>query len=250
VGDGEETAVSVDQERFQAACQVAAAAGTSIGTYAEKSVHAVMKRYYEPDGSRSEARVGRYIADIVGEDGVIEIQTGTFHRLPEKLGALLSAARVTLVYPFAMERRFLRVNSQTGEVLSRRKAPRPHLLDACRELSAIRAQLAHPRMRLLLALLSIEEIRYIDPSRKYHRRRRGDNHPVAFLDELTFESPRDYLGLLPGSLPERFTSAALHKASGCSLDSARAALTLLHGLGAVERAGKNGNAYVYQRGCL
>jgi len=246
-----ESAVSADQDRFRAALEPDGAAGESIGTYSEKSVHAVMKRYYEADGSRSEIRVGRYIADIVGEDGIIEIQTGTFHKLPDKLDAFLSAARVTLVYPFAMERRFLRVDIRTGEVLGRRKAPRPHLLDACRELSAVRVQLMHPNMRLILALLSVEEVRYIDPSRSRFKRLRGDNNPAAFLDEQVFESPQDYLRLLPEVLPERFTSSDLRHAAVCRPDSARAALTLLHGLGTVTRVGKNGNAYVYQRGtCL
>jgi hypothetical protein len=247
----EETQVSVDLARFHAACQAGGAMGTpcGIGTYAEKSVHAVLKRYYEPDGSRSEVRIGRYIADIVGEDGIIEIQTRNFRSLPEKLDAFLSAARVTLVYPFAMERRLLRVDGKTGEILSRRKAPRPHILDACWELASIRAQLAHPNIRLVLALLSVEEIRYAHPVRR--KNRRGDNIPAAFLEELVFDAPRDYIRLLPEGLPVRFTSSGLSKAASCRIESARAALTLFHGLGVVARTGKDGNAFVYERGpCL
>ena len=62
------------------------AAGTGprggIGTLGEKSLHAALKLYYEPDSSRHEIPVGQYVADIVNEEGIIEIQTKHLSSMP------------------------------------------------------------------------------------------------------------------------------------------------------------------------
>lgn len=46
-----------------------------------KTLHAALKAYYEPDAESHEIKIGRYIADIVGENGIIEIQTQSFDKL-------------------------------------------------------------------------------------------------------------------------------------------------------------------------
>lgn len=77
---------------------------SGIGTLAEKSVHAVLKAYYEPYEDSCEIRIGSYVADIVGEDGIIEIQTRQFSRLTEKLKEYLPLCHVTIVYPILSEK--------------------------------------------------------------------------------------------------------------------------------------------------
>ena len=62
-------------------------------------MHAALKSYYEPDFESREVKVGGFVADIVGENGIIEIQTRGFDRLGRKLDAFLEAVRVTVVYP-------------------------------------------------------------------------------------------------------------------------------------------------------
>lgn len=44
--------------------------------------------------------MGGYVADIVGENGVIEIQTRQFNKLLKKLEAFLDYCDVTVVYPY------------------------------------------------------------------------------------------------------------------------------------------------------
>ena len=53
------------------------------------TLHAVLKNYYEPFEQNHEIKVGRFVADIVGEQGVIEIQTRNFGNLLEKLDNFL-----------------------------------------------------------------------------------------------------------------------------------------------------------------
>ena len=58
-----------------------------------------MKNYFEPYDENQEIRIGGYVADIVGENGVIEIQTRQFNKLLKKLEAFLDYCDVTVVYP-------------------------------------------------------------------------------------------------------------------------------------------------------
>ena len=72
-----------------------------IGTLGEKTLHAVLKYYFEPYEDNQEIKLGKYIADIVGENGVIEIQTQNFNALRKKLENFLEFCDVTVVYPIA-----------------------------------------------------------------------------------------------------------------------------------------------------
>ena len=74
-----------------------------IGTFSEKSLHAVIKNYYEPDINKQEIPVEKYIADIFNGQEIIEIQTGQFHRMKEKLECFLLQYPVIIVYPIAAE---------------------------------------------------------------------------------------------------------------------------------------------------
>ena len=74
----------MDCNRFQQACRQARESlrgQNGIGTLGEKTLHAALKAYYEPDAESHEIKIGRYIADIVGENGIIEIQTQSFDKL-------------------------------------------------------------------------------------------------------------------------------------------------------------------------
>ena len=77
---------------FDAARALAAVhprAESGIGSLSEGSLHHLLKFYFEPDADRHEVGVGRYFADILNEDGIIEIQTRALYRLSPKLDAFL-----------------------------------------------------------------------------------------------------------------------------------------------------------------
>ena len=44
-----------------------------IGTLSEKTVHAILKNYYEPDEDRQEIPIENYVADIFCGGEIIEI---------------------------------------------------------------------------------------------------------------------------------------------------------------------------------
>ena len=60
-----------------------------IGTYKERTLHAVLKKFFEPDESKHEIKYKGYIADIINDNGISEIQTTAFHKMRKKLECFL-----------------------------------------------------------------------------------------------------------------------------------------------------------------
>ncbi|MDR2687797.1 MAG: hypothetical protein LBB75_08580 [Oscillospiraceae bacterium] len=226
-----------------------------IGTLGEKTLHAELKRLFEPDTAAHEIRVGPYIADIVGEGGIVEIQTGNFQSLRPKLAAFLEAARVTVVYPIARLKWLLWVEPESGEASSRRKSPRQgNYPDAMFELYKIMPLLRHPNLRLCLLLVDLEEYRLRDGWSKDKKRgsHRYERIPLALAGRLDlrtcadWRSPEAQAAFFPTSLPSPFTSKDYARAARLSVRAAQTALRVLAHMGAAERCGKRGNLYLYQ----
>ncbi|MGN0623314.1 MAG: hypothetical protein ACI4JA_05115, partial [Oscillospiraceae bacterium] len=117
----------MDSIRFDEACKKiinSQREKNGIGTLGEKTLHAVLKNYFEPHTENQEIKVGGYVADIVGENGVIEIQTGNFNKLLKKLERFLEFCNVTVVYPIAATKYLSWMDMDSGEITSRRKSPR------------------------------------------------------------------------------------------------------------------------------
>ena len=149
-----------DPDRFaQLASEITAAhqRDGGIGTLGEKSIHAVLKYYFDENPDTHERSVGTSVADIVGADGVIEIQTRQFHRLNAKLTALLPECPVTVVYPVIRRKRVTWIDPETGEALrvgTFRKFQTAWAVFP--ELARILPHITHPHFRLVLAEMEAE----------------------------------------------------------------------------------------------
>ncbi len=220
-----------------------------IGTLSEKTLHAVLKRYFEPGEDGREIKIGRYVADIVGENGIIEIQTQGFDKLRDKLAAFLSCTRVTVVYPIPRAKYLCWIDPETGEVTGKRKSPRTGTVcDAFPELYKIKPLLKHPNLRLCLVLLELTEYRYLNGWSKDKKKgsSRYERIPDALVDEIYLDNADNYQKLLPQNLPSPFTARDYAKAAKISLRTAQTALNVLFFVGAVERTGKRGNTILYE----
>ena len=243
----------LEQERFRAAREKAlqrTKGAQGIGTLSEKTLHAALKAYYEPDDESREVALGGFVADIVGEEGIIEIQTRGFERLRGKLEAFLEAARVTVVYPVAVERQLRWIDPGTGEVLPPRGSTKKGIpFDVLPELYKIKPLLTHPNFRLRLALLVLTDYKYLDGYGKQRKIRasRGERVPEALHGEIDCACPADYACLLPETLASPFTAVQLAKAVHRPAAQARAGIQVLCALGVLERAGSAGRAYLYRR---
>ena len=242
----------MSNDRFIDACNSVIGAErerNGIGTLGEKTLHAVLKQYYEPHKENQEIKVGDFVADIVGENGVIEIQTRSFNRLLRKLECFLEYCDVTVVYPIAEVKYLSWIDLDTGEVTSRRRSPkRGNIYDSVDELYRIKYTLDNPRMHLCLCMLELEEARYLNGWSRDKKRgsTRCDRVPTALNSELRFDCSADYRRFIPSPLPAEFTSRDFAKAAKIRLDKAQTALNLLTYLGLVDRIGKRSNLIVYR----
>ncbi|MBR1864517.1 MAG: hypothetical protein IJ806_10565 [Ruminococcus sp.] len=242
----------MDQERFQAAVQTIRGQGrqrAGIGTLGEKSVHAVLKEYYS-FGDGKEVRIGGFVADIVGEDGIIEIQTRQVGRLYKKLSELLPLCRVTVVVPVVTKNTIQWISPQTGELLDRRTSPKKQkALDGAAELYGIKPLLKNEGLTVRLILIETEEIRLRTEAKRGRAKAKEkiDRLPVRAEDEIVLRVPEDYRELLPEGLVE-FTSKDLSAAAHISLSTAQTVLNIMSFVGAVEVIGKKGRSNLYRKG--
>lgn len=246
----ESTASETDFDRTAEAVVDAPKVEDGIGTYMEKSVHAVLKKYYAPDEEAMEVKAEGFVADICYGDKIIEIQTKQFYRLRRKLEAYLPRYDVTIVYPVAETLYLQYVDTETGQVTNRRKSPKKgSIYDVFAELYAIRQYLKEPGLHLIITCMEIEEyrMRIPGPRKRWGKRSTpGDRIPAKLNREYRIESVQDYLMFVPVDLPEEFTVREFAKAAGIYERLAGITLSILSELGIVERIGKRGRAFVYR----
>lgn len=220
-----------------------------IGTLSEKTMHAVLKLYFEPHSDNQEIKLGSYVADIVGENGIIEIQTRNFSSLRPKLKALLEVAPVTVVYPIPAIKWISWIDQDTQEVSKRHKSPQKGApCQAFYELYFIRDMLQNERLRVILLMLEVDEYRNLNGWSKDKKRgsSRCDRIPLDILDEMELGCG-GYGALLPDGLPEQFTLKAFKEVTKLSQLAATRGIAVLKAAGVIEQCGKDGRAFLYCR---
>ena len=166
----------MDQEAFASACAWAAArlGQGGIGTLGEKSLHAALKYYFEPCPENHEQPLGGFVADAVGEHGVIEIQSRSLFKLIPKLDAFLEACPVTVVHPL-IGKKWVAWYTPEGVPVSCTRAPgKLRLTDAVPELYSEASLAAAPRRGYKTVFWSFAYVDWLvdqqpDPAQAYNR---------------------------------------------------------------------------------
>lgn len=220
-----------------------------IGTLSEKTVHAILKNYYEPDEDKQEIPIENYVADIYSDGEIIEIQTRQFNRMRDKLNAFLPLYPVTIVYPIPREKWLIWIDEESGELSQKRKSPakgNPYV--AFIELYKIKMFLKHPNIRLKLVLMDMEEYRLLNGWSRDKKKgsSRYDRIPTQLVEEVEINCLQDYMQFVPYDLQEPFTTKDFAKAAHIPTTLSQTVLNILHHVGIVERIGKNGNLYLYE----
>lgn len=219
-----------------------------IGTLSEKTLHAVLKLYYEPDEDKHEVAMSGYYADIYNDKGIIEIQTRQLNKLRDKLSVFLQDYHVTVVYPLPFNKWLSWVNPDNGEVQGRRKSPRHFTeYDAFYELYKIKSYLKNPNLSINLVLMDMEEYKLLN-GWSYDKKRgstRYDRVPVGIRRIVKFDRIEDYMQLVPADLKGDFTVKDFAMAAGVSVEASRYTLNILNYLEIVKRTGRVKNGYVY-----
>jgi len=223
-----------------------------IGTLNEGSLHAALKRHYARPGDVFEVPRHGFVIDIVRNEDMpseelIEIQTGSFGALGNKLDRLLSDHRMLLVHPIAISTILDRADRST-----RRSPKRGSIYQLLDELVSLPTMLDHPNLELDVVLHSEIKKQVHDPNL---RRRRGgyrtvDRHLEKIVDVRRFSSIGDVAALAPDDLPSEFTTADIAERSDMSREAAQKLCYCLTAAGVYEvvKRTRAGHVHVDTRG--
>lgn len=242
-----------DREEFHKSCKEVLEkerVRLGIGTLSEKTVHAVLKKYLVPDEKCHEIKCGRYVADILIDGEIMEIQTANFNRLRDKLKEFLEDKEVTIVYPIPHIKWLIWIDEKTGELSEKRRSPKKgSYYEVFHELYKIKMFLNSPNLHFRLILMDVEEYRLLngyslDKKRGSHR---YDRIPVELVEDKLLNSPEDFKELVPKELSQTFSVKMFQKATKLSLKKAGTAVHVLAHMGVIKQVGKEKNAYLYER---
>ncbi len=241
------------QESFLNACKIINEnrdSNSGIGTLQEKTLHAILKYYFEPDNTYHEIRYEGFVADILHDQDVIEIQTRGFDKLRRKLDVFLEKGEVRVVYPVAYEKYIEWIDQETGTITDKRKSPkRGTPYEAFFELYKIKQYLTHPNLSLSIVLVNMEEQRILNgwSADKKRGSTRYERIPTKLVDQVDINSVEDYAKLIPDTLEKTFSTKSYRQATKLSIGRARTAIHVLHYVGAIKKVGKQGNLILYER---
>lgn len=245
-----------NNERFMVICAETIAAARqrdTIGRLQEKTLHAALKKYFEPDETRHEIKIGNYYADAVSAEngGIIEIQTRAFHRLRNKLTYFLKEHEVTVVYPIPHKKWITWLNPDTGEIAGKKRlSPKTGCFyQVFPELYKIKPFLTDPHIHLHILLVDVMEYKLLNgwSDDKKKGASRYELIPVGLASETEVRCAADYAQFLPEDLPENFTSKDFKKCMPPrSANLTQSVMNILHHVGIIERTGKTGRLYTYR----
>ena len=246
--------ISADTEKFEALCRECSdkwRAVDAIGTYNEKRLHMIFKRFFCSEPECYEIKVGNYVADILNCGRITEIQTGHLYPLREKLGFYLEQTEyaITVVYPVIESKRIVRIERDTGEVIRSRRSPkRVGYGEIMTELYKIAEFIGNKRLEIVIPHIAVEEHRYSDERHRYRRAGKFDSEvfPQKLLEYERFCGVEEYAFLLDGT-PESFTAKEYGVITGLKGRGLYSTLNLLCSLGLLTRRKGDARAYEYSK---
>ncbi|MFA5380332.1 MAG: hypothetical protein WC296_00090 [Candidatus Izemoplasmatales bacterium] len=237
----------VNSAPFSSLSDKSASAYNSIGTEREKTLHRTIKYYLCSDETTHEFKIGNYIVDIFHDGAIIEIQTGSFLPLKNKLTALLPKYHVTVVYP-VINRKTIYLIDEMGVLLPKRSSPKKgQPLAIGQQLAQIRDLLGHPNLDFIIFIVDVDEYRtktIVASKRKPYDR--IDQYPKGIPTIYYLKTNKDYLDLLPKELTNPFTKEIFQKITHLKPSAATGVLLTYRILGIIVQTGKIGRAFVYE----
>lgn len=222
----------------------------SIGTKKESSLHKALKYHYAGSTGLVETEKLGYICDALNETGeFIEVQTGSFKPLIQKVLKISCEARIKIVHPIIINR-FIELYSSENSLIRKRKSPRGGTIWDLFSVLLYAPEL--PKMaNVCIEVVFVDIIEKRIQDGKGSWRRKGislqDKELKTIHSMRLFSSLDDYLALLPYNKNEEFTVKDLADCTkDLKADLSRKVLYVFHKLGLVERCGKKGNSWIYR----
>jgi len=221
-----------------------------IGTKKESSLHRSLKFRYSGSEGATETQVGDFVCDgLTSEGEIIEVQTGSFGPLREKLKLLAKTNRIRIIHPIIIQKH-IKLYDLDGSLIHKRKSPRKG-----NEWDVFKALIYAPELALTknltieLAIIDVWEKRVNDGKGSW--RRKGvsivDRYLETWHRSIVLSRRSDYNQFILFKKYEHFTAQTLAVKAGINATLAQKTLYTLAKMGLVEKTGKKGNAIVYKR---
>jgi hypothetical protein len=222
-----------------------------IGLLNEGSLHSQIKQYYRIPGDTLEQKVdGKYI-DIVRGNLLIEIQTGNFSKIKKKLLSLIrNKHKIRLIFPIPEEKWIVYINPATSREIKRRKSPKKgRTIDIFNELIRIPALINKRGFQIELLYTIEEEVRCNDGKGSW--RKKGisivERRLIKVNKSEILCTKKDFLRLLPSTLPSPFTNRILACEIKCSIRQATKLTYCLKKMGVIKENGRTGRSIAYTK---
>lgn len=223
--------------------------GGGIGTEKESRLHRALKFRYAGEEGATEVAAGNYVCDGLTKEGeFIEVQTGSFGPLKEKVRELAGRGTVRIVHPIIINK-YIELYDEGGNLIRSRKSPRHgNLWDLFKVLLYAPELPGLPHISIELAPVDLLERRVQDGRGSWRRKgaRIADKSPSAFYPPVLLSSPHDYYRFLPFGGEDEFTVRDLAEKARIDAALARKTLYVLLKMGLVRRTAKRGNAWIYR----
>ncbi len=221
----------------------------NIGTYKERSQHLLLKLFYEPDTGFHEVPFQGYIADILNEKGITEIQTVGFRALHDKLAVFLPAHMVTVVYPVSEKNRICWTDPESGDIEFGRYATYPKKKFAIlSELLSIVDYFGEPQLCVHLVTMKTSQYKVKDGYGKDKKKRatKIDTVPEELIEIKELRDSDDIRALLPFKAGDKLTAKDIGKTLGLSRIRLWKAIKFLTITEILVQSGKKGNSIIYE----
>jgi hypothetical protein len=189
------------------------------------------------------------VCDALNETGeYIEVQTGSFKPLRDKVKHLIESGPIRIVHPIILKK-YIELFDEGGSLLSRRKSPRRGTpWDLFKALVYAPDLPEVPGLTIELALVEVSEQRLPDGRGSW--RRRGvsitGRELLAHHGSVPLAFPDDYRRFVPFQGDETFTAQSLGEKVGIHPALARKTLYVLTQLSVTARMGKTNRAWTYR----
>lgn len=177
----------------------------------EHSLHDQLKRFYAGPNSSVEIVIDGFRVDAISHGWLIEIQQGPLVAIRKKVQTLVERYPLLVVKPVVVEKQIVNLSRRGGPVVSRRRSPkRGQPWDIFHDLVHMTKIFPHPNLRIDLAFVDIEEVRYPGPRRRWGHDgyRLADRRVLRLRETMALNTAGDLRRLLP-EVPEPFDSKDL-----------------------------------------
>ena len=222
----------------------------NIGTYKEKQLHLILKKYFDDDISHCEIPLEGFVADIFADGVVTEIETNGFSGLKQKLEAFLPKYHVRLVYPLSAKKYVSWIDTDTNDFSKRSLSPKKEgVYDVLFELVKILPYVRNCNLTILAPLLEIDEYRLKNGWSRDRKRgsHRFERIPCDIFGIIELSTNDDYLSCIPDSCEDEFTASDFMKTAHIKSAKVYAILKVLSERGVIEKTHKKGRSYIYKR---